>query len=98
MVPSLFGFPSFSVITPKSHPYPSSFYMYAVPSPINMRDMMIQHTVFPLLLDPPGKPDHQASHCHTTNFEPLLRGSVPDPMFITVFDSYLTPRSPQACV
>ena len=28
---------------------------------------------FLLLLDPPGNPDHQAIHCPTTNFGPLLR-------------------------
>ena len=48
---------------------------------------------FPLLLDPPGKPDQEAIHSPTTNFGPLLRGSVTDPMLITVFDSSLTPRS-----
>ena len=31
---------------------------------------------FPLLLDPPDKPDHQAIHCATANFGPLLRGSI----------------------
>ena len=35
---------------------------------------------FPLLLDPPGTPDQQAIHCPTTNFEPLFKGSVTNPM------------------
>ena len=42
---------------------------------------------FPLLLDPPGKPDQQAIHCATANFGPLSRGSVTNPMLITVFDT-----------
>ena len=61
--------------------------------------MMIQYTVFPpTARSPKAKPDHEAIHYHTANFEPLLRGSVIDPLLITVFDSYLIPRSPEACV
>ena len=46
-----------------------------------------------LLLDPPGKPDHQAIHCPTANFEPLSRSNAINPILVTVFDTYLTPRS-----
>ena len=46
----------------------------------------------PLLLDPLGKPDHQTIHCPISNFGPLSRGSVPNPMLITVLDTYLTAR------
>ena len=46
-----------------------------------------------LLLVPPGKPVHQAIHYPTTNFRPLSRGSIPNPMLITAFDTYLSPRS-----
>ena len=49
-----------------------------------------------LLLDSPGKPDHQAIYCPTANFVPLSSGSVTNTMLITVFDNYLTPRSPEA--
>ena len=61
-----------------------------------MTTMIRQHTKFRLLLVPPGKPDHQAIHCPTANFGPLSRGSITNPMFITVFDAYLTPRSLRA--
>ena len=50
----------------------------------------------PLQLDPPGKPDHQAIHCLTANFGPLSRGSVTNPILITVIDTYLTQRSLRA--
>ena len=36
---------------------------------------------FPLLLDPPSKPDH----CPTANFEPLSRGNVTNPILISVW-------------
>ena len=49
---------------------------------------------FILLLDAPGKPDHQAIHCPTANFGPLSRGSVTNPMLVTVLDTHMTPRSP----
>ena len=39
------------------------------------------------------QPDHQAIHCPVTNFGPLVRGSVTNPILITAFDAYLTPRS-----
>ena len=48
--------------------------LHALPSPINMTNMIRQHTEFPLLLDPPGKPDQQTIHCPTANFGPLSRG------------------------
>ena len=51
------------------------------------------YKVPPLLLVLPGKPVHQAIHYPTANFGPLSRGSVPNPMLITVFDSYLSTRS-----
>ena len=72
--------------------------MYAFPSPINVTNGIRQHIVFPLLLDPPSKPDQQAIHCPTANFGLLSRGSINNPMFITVFDAYLSPRSPGAWV
>ena len=54
---------------------------------------------FPLLLDPPGKPDHQAiANCSKANFGPLSSGSITNPMLITVFDTYLTLTSPGAWV
>ena len=49
---------------------------------------------FPALLDPSGKPNHQAIHCPIANFGPLSRGSVTNSILITVFDTYLTPRPP----
>ena len=72
--------------------------LYALSSPIDMATMIRYHIKFPLLLDSPGKPDHQAIHCPTANFGPLSRGSVTNPILITVFDTYLTPRSPVAWV
>ena len=45
----------------------------------------------PLLLVPLGKPVHQAIHYPTANFGPLSRGRFPNPMLITVFDTYLNP-------
>ena len=59
-----------------------------------MTTMIRQNIMLPLLLDPPGKPDHQAIYCPTANFGPLSRGSVTIPILITVFDTYLTPTSP----
>ena len=50
------------------------------------------------MLDPLGKPDQQAIHSPTANFGPLSTGSVTNPMLITVFDTYLTLRSPGAWV
>ena len=38
-----------------------------------------KHKVSPLLLDSPGKSDHQAIHYATANVGPLSRGSVTDP-------------------
>ena len=70
--------------------------LYALTGPINMTTMIRQHTKFPLLLVLPGKPDHQAIHCPTANFGPLSRGNVTNPMLITAFDTYVTPRSPGA--
>ena len=49
------------------------------------------------LLVPPGKPLHQTIHYPTANFRPLSRGSVPNPMLITAFDTYFIPRSLGAC-
>ena len=62
--------------------------LYAPPSPINMTTMIIQSSL--LLLDPPGKLDHQTIHCPTANFGPLSRGNVNNPMLITVFDPKVT--------
>ena len=51
----------------------------------------------PLLLDDsPSKPDHQAIHCPKANFKPLPRGSITNPMLITMFDTYFILRSPGA--
>ena len=41
----------------------------------------------PLLLDPAGKPDHQAIQCPTANFEQQSKGCVTNLMLITVFDT-----------
>ena len=38
---------------------------------------------FPLLLDPPGKSDHQAIHYPTANFGSLSRGSITMPILFT---------------
>ena len=57
-----------------------------------------KYKVSPLLLDLPGKLDHQAIHCPTGNFGPLSRGSTTNPILMSVFDTYLTPRSPAAWV
>ena len=56
------------------------------------------HKVSPYCHFPQRKPAHQATHCPTTNFEPLSRGSVINLMLITVFDTCLTPRSSGAWV
>ena len=45
---------------------------------------------FPILLDPPGKPDHRAIYCPMANFGPLSKGSVTNPMLMTVFDPKVT--------
>ena len=50
------------------------------------------------MLDSPAKPDHQAIRCPITKFGPLLRDSIAIPMLITVFVTYLIPRSPRAWV
>ena len=50
------------------------------------------------MLDPPDTPDQQAIHCPTANSGPLSRGSITNPMLITVFDTHLTPRTPGAWV
>ena len=63
-----------------------------------MTTMIRQNTNFPLLLDLPDKPDHQAIHCPTANSGPLSRGGVTNSILITVFDNYLTPMSPGAWV
>ena len=48
---------------------------------------------FPVLLDPSGKPDHQAIHCPTANFGALSRGRVTNSILITVFHTYFSQRS-----
>ena len=53
---------------------------------------------FLLVIAPPGKPDHQAIHCPTANFRPLWGDCVTNPILITVFNTYLTTRSPRAWV
>ena len=70
--------------------------LYAPLSSINKATMKRQYTVFPLLLFRPGNPAHQAIHCPTANFGPLLTGSITNPMLITAFGTYLTPGSPGA--
>ena len=56
------------------------------------------HLQLPLLLDPPGKTDHQPIHCPKANFGSLSRGSITNPILIILFDTYLTPRSLRAWV
>ena len=68
------------------------------PSPISIITIIRQHTKFPLRLDSPGKPDHQIIHYLTAISRLLSRGSVTNPMFITVLHTYLTPRSPGVLV
>ena len=63
--------------------------------------MIRQNIKFPLLLDPLDKTrvfTYQATHFPTANVGPLLRGSITIPILITVFGTYLTPRSPGALV
>ena len=62
-----------------------------------MTTMIIQNTVSPFARSP-DKPDHQTIHCPTAIFGPLSRGSITNPILITVFDTYLTPRSPETWV
>ena len=50
-----------------------------------MATMITQNTEFPILLDPPSKPDHQAIHCPTTNSGPLSRGSITNPILILIW-------------
>ena len=71
--------------------------LYALPGPTNMTTMIRQHTKFPLLLVLSGKPDHEAIHCPTANVGRLSSGSVTNPMLITVFDAYLTPKVTGSC-
>ena len=78
---------------------PHSPNLYAIPSSKSCKyGNYDKIQSFPLLLDPPGKPDYQAIHCPTANFGPLSRGSVTNPILITVFDTYLPPKSPEAWV
>ena len=51
-----------------------------------------------IVLDPPEKPDDQTIHYFSANFGQLLRTSVTNPMLITIFDTYLTLRSPEVWV
>ena len=60
--------------------------------------MIVQNTKFPPTARSPGKSDHQAIHCLTTNVGPLSRGSVTNPILTPVFDTYLTLKSPGAWV
>ena len=68
--------------------------LYALPSHVNMTNMIDNIQSFPLLLDLPGKNDQQAIHGPTANFGPLSRRCVTNSMLITVFGAYLIPRSP----
>ena len=92
MVPSLFGLPLSHMISSKSPPN-----LYVPPNPISMTHMIRQQRS-PVLLDPPGKPDQQSIHCPTANLGPLSMDNVTNPMLITVFDTYFTPRSPGAWI
>ena len=85
MVPSPFGLPPPLPLPPiwKLENLPPTYMLFQ--SPINMTNIIRQHS-FPLLLDPPGRPDQQAIHCPTANFGSLSRGSVIKPVLITVFD------------
>ena len=67
--------------------------LYALPRPINMTNMIRQHTKFPSTVSSPRQTWSPGSHCPTAKFGPLLRGSVTNPMLITAFDAYLTPKS-----
>ena len=74
------------VMTLKSPPN-----LNAPSGPINITTMIRQHTKFP-----PGRPTHRAIHCPTANFGQPSTCSITNPMLVTAFDTYLTPRSPGA--
>ena len=93
MVPSLFGLPN----SPLPHEnFKISSKLYALPSPINMTNMIRQDTEFPATARSPSKPDQQAIHCPTANFRQLSRERVTNPMLITVFYTHGTTRTPGA--
>ena len=75
--------------------------LYAPPSSIDMEIMIRQHREshppppYPrLLLLSLGKSIRQAIHHPSANFRPLSKGSITNAMLMTVFDTYLFPRSP----
>ena len=70
--------------------------LYAPPSPINMTTMIRHYTKFHPTQVPQGKPRHQTIDCSTANFGPPLWVSLTNPMLTTAFDTYSTPRSPEA--
>ena len=87
--------PTSLMITTKSSP--RLLNLYALPSPRNIATMITQHTKFSPTARSPRQtwsPGYSLPH----NFGPLSTGSVTVPIFITVFDGHLTPRSPTACV
>ena len=59
--------------------------------------MIRQHKKFPPTARSPGKPDHQVGDS-AANFGTLSSGSITNSMLFTVFDTYLTLRSPGAWV
>ena len=62
-----------------------------------MTIMIRQHTKFPPTVSSPGQTITRLFiHCPTANFGPLSKDSITNPMLITAFDAYLTPRSPGA--
>ena len=65
-----------------SNPPPN---LHALPSPIGMTTMIRQNTKFPPIAWSPGKPDHQAIDCPTSNSGPLLRDIVTNSILITVW-------------
>ena len=72
--------------------------VYALPSPINMTTMIRQNTKFPSIARSSRQtwsPGYSPPHSY---FAPLSRGSVTNPILITVFNTYLTPRSMGAWV
>ena len=83
------------LITSKSNHPPGQSMLFQVLLIWQLRTLMIDKIQsFPLTLDSPAKPDHQGIHCPIANFGLLSTSSITNPILITVFDTYLTPRSP----
>ena len=99
MVPSLCGLPPIGYLQNPPTPPPPQSMLFQVLLIWQLRTLMIDKIQsFPLTLDSPAKPDHQGIHCPIANFGLLSTSSITNPILITVFDTYLTPRSPEPWV